>query len=177
MRKILLLLIVCSFSAFGLSPKRSVEQLYQHYANNAPGVIFEATGSEQIISSRLMQVVKEDQKLTPEGNVGYLDGDPLCDCQEYGNLVLEHVDIVAKDARHVDAIVRFRRFDDNPETVTQTLVLVNENGRWLIDDIVNESSSLYQKMTDYNREREAEAQRDKAADNSVASPPSPQPSP
>ncbi|WP_437890899.1 DUF3828 domain-containing protein [Phytobacter sp. V91] len=177
MQKYLIMLIVCSFSALGQSPQHSVEQLYQHYASNAPGVVFDATGDEQVISSRLMQVVAEDQKLTAEGDVGYLNYDPVCNCQDYDNLVLERVDIVPHDDQHVDAIVRFRPFSDGPETVTQTLSLVDENGRWLIDDIVNETSSLYEGIKAYNREREAEAQSDKAAENSAASSPSPQPSP
>ncbi|MGK9175993.1 YbjP/YqhG family protein [Yokenella regensburgei] len=177
MQKCLALLIVCSFSVFGQSPQRSVELLYQHYANNAPGVVFDASGQEQIISGRLMKVVAEDQKLTAQGDVGYLNYDPVCSCQDYDNLVLEQVDIVTHDPQHVDAVVRFRPFSDGPETVTQTLVLVDENGRWLIDDIVNETSSLYEGMKAYNRERIEEAQSDKASEKGTVSSPSPQPSP
>jgi hypothetical protein len=177
MRKLLVLLAACSFSALGQSPQRTVELLYEHYATNAPGVVFDATGQDQVISTRLLKEVAEDQKLTAEGDVGYLNYDPVCNCQDYDNLVLERVDIVTHDALHVDAVVRFRPFSDGPETVTQTLTLVDENGRWLIDDIVNETSSLYEGIKAYNREREAEAQSEKAEDKSAASTPSPQPSP
>lgn len=175
MRKLLVLLFICSFSAFGESPQRSVELLYQHYADNQAGVVFDASGKDQVISSRLMKEVAEDQKLTAEGDVGYLNYDPICNCQDYDNLVLEQVNIVPHDGQHVDAVVRFRPFSDGPETVTQTLSLVDENGRWLIDDIVNETQSLYQGIKDYNHEREQDAQSDKAAEKSAAS--SPQPSP
>lgn len=177
MRKLLVLLFICSFSAFGESPQRSVELLYQHYANNSPGVVFDAVGAEQVISARLLKEVAEDQKLTAEGDVGYLNYDPICNCQDYDNLVLEQVDIVPHDGQHVDAVVRFRPFSDGPETVTQTLSLVDENGRWLIDDIVNETSSLYEGMKNYNHAREQEALSNKADDKHVASSPSPQPSP
>jgi len=107
-----------------------------------------------VVSSRLMKEVAEDQKLTAEGDVGYLNYDPVCNCQDYDNLVLEQVDIVTHDAQHVDGVVRFRSVPDGPESVTQTLVLVDENGRWLIDDIVNETRSLYDGMKEYNRQRE-----------------------
>jgi hypothetical protein len=177
MQKCLVMLIACSFSALGQSPQRSVELLYQHYANNAPGVVFDASGPDQIVSTRLMKEVAEDQKLTAEGDVGYLNYDPVCNCQDYDNLMLERVDIVTHDPQHVDAVVRFRPFSDGPETVTQTLVLVDENGRWLIDDIVNETSSLYEGMKAYNRERVEEAQSDEAAEKGAVSSPSPQPSP
>lgn len=177
MQKCLVMLIACSFSVLAQSPQRSVEILYQHYANNAPGVVFDASGADQVVSTRLMKEVAEDQKLTAEGDVGYLNYDPVCNCQDYDNLVLEQVNIVPHDAQHVDAVVRFRPFSDGPETVTQTLVLVDENGRWLIDDIVNETSSLYEGMKAYNRERVEEAQSDKAAEKSAVSSPSPQPSP
>ncbi|MCL5501852.1 YbjP/YqhG family protein [Escherichia coli] len=177
MRKLLVLLFICSFSAFGESPQRSVELLYQHYKDNQAGVIFDASGKDQVISSRLMKEVAEDQKLTAEGDVGYLNYDPICNCQDYDNLVLEQVDIVPHDGQHVDAIVRFRPFSDGPETVTQTLSLVDENGRWLIDDIVNETQSLYQGIKEYNRERQQEALSDKGDDKHVTSSPSSQPSP
>ena len=177
MRTLLVLLTVCSFSALAQSPQDSVERLYQHYTNNAPGVVFDATGAEQVVSTRLMKEVAEDQKLTAEGDVGYLNYDPVCNCQDYDNLVLEQVDIVPHDGQHVDAVVRFRPFSDGPETVTQTLSLVDENGRWLIDDIVNETQSLYQGIKEYNRERQQEALGDKAAEKSTTSSPSPQPSP
>lgn len=154
MRTLLILLTVCSFSALAQSPQDSVERLYQHYTNNAPGVVFDAAGDEQVVSTRLMKEVAEDQKLTAEGDVGYLNYDPVCNCQDYDNLVLEQVDIVTHDTQHVDAVVRFRPFHDGPESVTQTLVLVDENGRWLIDDIVNETRSLYDGMKEYNRQRE-----------------------
>ena len=81
------------------------------------------------------------------------------------------------DSQHVDAVVRFRPFSDGPETVTQTLSLVDENGRWLIDDIVNETQSLYQGIKEYNRERQQEALSDKADEKHVTSTPSSQPSP
>ena len=70
MRKLLVLLFICSFSAFGESPQRSVELLYQHYKDNQAGVIFDASGKDQVISSRLMKEVAEDQRLTAEGDVG-----------------------------------------------------------------------------------------------------------
>ncbi|MEN0581106.1 DUF3828 domain-containing protein [Phytobacter palmae] len=177
MRKLLVLLFICSFSAFAESPQRSVELLYQHYKDNQAGVIFDASGKDQVISSRLMKEVAEDQRLTAEGDVGYLNYDPICNCQDYDNLVLEQVNIVPHDSQHVDAVVRFRPFSDGPETVTQTLSLVDENGRWLIDDIVNETQSLYQGIKEYNRERQQEALSDKADDKHAASTPSSQPTP
>jgi hypothetical protein len=82
-----------------------------------------------------------------------LNYDPICGCQDYDNLVLEQVDIVPHDSQHDDAVVRFRPFSDGPETVTRRS-LVDENGCWLIDDIVNETQSLYQGIKEYNRERQ-----------------------
>ena len=52
-----------------------------------------------------------------------------------------------------------------------------KNGRWLIDDIVNETQSLYQGIKEYNRERQQEALSDKADEKHVTSTPSSQPSP
>ena len=52
----------------------------------------------------------------------------FCDCQDFGDLVLESVAITQTDADHADAVVRFRIFKDDKEKTTQTLE--NGGGKW-----------------------------------------------
>ena len=91
-----------------------------------------------------------NDNLTLPGNIGWLDYDPVCDCQDFGDLVLESVAITQTDADHADAVVRFRIFKDDKEKTTQTLKMVAENGRWVIDDIVSNHGSVLQAVNSEN---------------------------
>lgn len=64
--------------------------------------------------------------------------------------MLESVAITQTDADHADAIVRFRIFQDDKEKTSQTLKMVAENGRWVIDDIVSNHGSVLQAVNSEN---------------------------
>lgn len=64
--------------------------------------------------------------------------------------MLESVAITQTDADHADAVVRFRIFKDDKEKTTQTLKMVAENGRWVIDDIVSNHGSVLQAVNSEN---------------------------
>ncbi|OVD60334.1 hypothetical protein UQ28_07200, partial [Escherichia coli] len=64
--------------------------------------------------------------------------------------MLESVAITETDADHADAVVRFRIFKDDKEKTTQTLKMVAENGRWVIDDIVSNHGSVLQAVNSEN---------------------------
>ena len=61
------------------SPRQFVARVYASYAREdysplaRPGSVF---------APMLVREIREDQRLA-KGEVGYLDGDPLCDCQDY----------------------------------------------------------------------------------------------
>lgn len=64
--------------------------------------------------------------------------------------MLESVAITQTDADHADAVVRFRIFQDDKEKTSQTLKMVAENGRWVIDDIVSNHGSVLQAVNSEN---------------------------
>lgn len=64
--------------------------------------------------------------------------------------MLESVAITQTDADHADAAVRFRIFQDDKEKTSQTLKMVAENGRWVIDDIVSNHGSVLQAVNSEN---------------------------
>ncbi len=76
---------------------------------------FGETGERAITSARIQQALTLNDNLTLPGNIGWLDYDPVCDCQDFGDLVLESVAITQTDADHADAVVRFRIFKDDKE--------------------------------------------------------------
>lgn len=156
MRQILLLFLAvfASFTTQAQSPSLTAEQtvrlIYQNYKSDASAPYFGATGEQAITSERIQKVLTLNDNLTLPGNIGWLDYDPICDCQDFGDLVLESVAITQIDADHADAVVRFRAFKDDKEKTTQTLKMVAENDRWVIDDIASNHGSVWQAVNSEN---------------------------
>ncbi|POP43577.1 hypothetical protein CHU32_14475 [Superficieibacter electus] len=150
-RTLFLLSIFLSFSALAktppLSPEQTVRQIYQSYARGAESVYF----GNAIVSARMNQTLQLDYQLTPPGDQGGLGYDPLCQCQDFDDLVLEKVVITQQDATHADATVRFRPFREGDTRITQTLKLAAEGNRWRIDDVLGESGSLWQNLNESNQ--------------------------
>ncbi|GAB0520079.1 hypothetical protein MC04F11_24340 [Escherichia coli] len=111
--KIILLFLaaLASFTVHAQPPSQTVEQtvrhIYQNYKSDATAPYFGETGERAITSARIQQALTLNDNLTLPGNIGWLDYDPVCDCQDFGDLVLESVAITQTDADHADAVVRF----------------------------------------------------------------------
>lgn len=131
------------------SPEQTIRQIYQPYSDRSAPVFFGGL----IVSARMNQAIKLDEQLALPGDVGSLDYDPICNCQDFDNLVLEKIAITPKDAVHADATVRFRPFKANSDSVTQTLNLIVEDNHWVIDDIHNGQNSLYQLLNGDNQQK------------------------
>jgi hypothetical protein len=110
--------------------KAMIEQTYRAYCNRCE-VDFDRT-AKRLFSPRLWGLVLRDRRLTPAGDVGALDGDPICDCQDYAitGVVVQVTAAAAPD--RATAIAKFRNFGE-PTTVTLDLVVLK--GRWRIDNI------------------------------------------
>lgn len=65
--------------------------------------------------------------------------------------MLESVALKPVDERHVNAVVRFRPFAGSDKSVTQTLMLVAENGRGLIENSRGEYGGVYQSLNRANQ--------------------------
>ncbi len=134
-----------------LSPEQTVRQIYHSYEIESDSLYFGDTTEKSLISTRMKNVILLNDRLTLPGDIGWLDSDPLCGCQEYDHLVLENITIHQTDASHADATVQFRPFKDSPEAITQTLKLIAEGDRWLIDDIISPQGSLWQAINSENQ--------------------------
>ena len=131
--KIILLFLaaLASFTVHAQPPSQTVEQtvrhIYQNYKSDATAPYFGETGERAITSARIQQALTLNDNLTLPG-----------------------VAITQTDADHADAVVRFRIFKDDKEKTTQTLKMVAENGRWVIDDIVSNHGSVLQAVNSEN---------------------------
>ena len=153
----IILLFLAFFASFttqaqssSLTVEQTVRQIYQNYKSDASAPYFGETGEQEITSARIQKALTLNDNLTLPGNIGWLDYDPICDCQDFGDLVLESVVVTQTDIVQADAVVRFRTFDDDKEKTTQTLKMVAENGRWVIDDVISNHGSVWQAVNSEN---------------------------
>jgi hypothetical protein len=106
-----------------------IEQVYRAYCGMCE-VPFERR-APKLLSRGLLALVEKDRRATPRGDVGALDGDPICDCQDHS---INGVRVVAQEsgAGRATAVAQFRNFGE-PKTVRLDLVI--EKGGWRIDNI------------------------------------------
>lgn len=120
--------------AFTQEPPSStafVERLYATYADDQPRL-----PDKQIYSKSLLRLMARDAKLAG-GEVGYLNGDPLCDCQDYESF---RADIgITEKLGGAEAKIDFSNFG---REVHLTLVLIRENNAWRVDDVLTGDESL-----------------------------------
>ncbi len=120
-------------------------------------------GSGPMWSARTEGLLNENEAVTPEGYVGY-ENIHICDCSDDGGMVLDSVSLTPRGPDRIDAAVSMTwTMAQPPETRRQTLNLIKENGRWVIDDIQRDpsgefpSSNLVAGLTAYIAEARATA--------------------
>lgn len=96
--------------------------------------------AESTFAPHLLALIRRDRASTPAGEVGILDGDPVCDCQDAGGLRMTGLAMEAAGPQRARAKVRLH-FPD--ETRSLTLDLVAVGGGWRVADIhTRETPSL-----------------------------------
>ncbi|WP_333590958.1 DUF3828 domain-containing protein [Brevundimonas sp.] len=88
----------------------------------------------RVWSRRMGALVRRDAELA-NGDLPYLDADPICDCQDWENLSVRSVALspVRADGS-VEATVRFVNAGEDQ---TALLKLVREADGWRVDDVMN----------------------------------------
>jgi hypothetical protein len=111
------------------SAQRFVEGLYAAHHGKGPDYL--GRQAARVLSPRLRALVRRDVALTPAGDVGALDGDPICDCQDFQ---ISHVraEVRPAGAGRAVAAVRFRNFG-RAQAVTLDLIAVG--GAWRVDNV------------------------------------------
>jgi len=102
-------------------------------------------------------LIRRDRDLA-SGELSYLDTDPICNCQDFEDLTVRHVQIF-QDRRRPD-VVRMARvaFNNAEEPVTVLLALSGGPIQgWRIDDVVNQDGlpSLAEALAASNASLEA----------------------
>jgi Protein of unknown function (DUF3828) len=125
------------------SAKAFVQQVYGDYAN--PDSQHQERRQAKFYTPELYRLIVADRKGHP-GDVGKLDGDPICDCQDPGNpgeLRVQSVKISVIDPARVKASVGFVIAKEPREAV---LSLRFTASGWKIDDIETKDMSSLRGM-------------------------------
>jgi hypothetical protein len=131
----------------GETPEAFLERLYAGYRNPDFSPLAEP---ERVFAEPLVAAIREDQRLSRD-EVGYMDGDPLCQCQDHEGLepVVGEVRGSAKAAT-ADILLRFPGYDDRH----LRLRLVRTARGWRIADVATaDSPSLLGEIRRFNRRR------------------------
>jgi hypothetical protein len=122
--------------------RRFVTGLYDAYAHSEPD--YAGRQARQVFSPRLLALMRRDARRA-HGEVGALDGDPICDCQDPAGLQPTWVGIDRATPGHVTARVELK-FPDGREVITLDLVPVR--GQWRVDDVHSPSTPSLVKLLD-----------------------------
>jgi hypothetical protein len=130
------------------TPRAFVERLYAGYAQPdhdplaAPGLIF---------APPLVAAIAEDSRLSRD-EVGYMDADPLCQCQDAAGLrpLVREVRRSGRSAATARILLRFPGADRRD----LTLRLVRTDAGWRVADVVAaDEPSLLGSLRRFNRRR------------------------
>ncbi|WP_293385897.1 hypothetical protein [Phenylobacterium sp.] len=104
--------------------------LYAAYHGHGPDYL--GRQAPQVFAPRLLTLIRRDAAETPQGDVGALDGDPICDCQDAGGLRGVAVEVTGGAGGRASAVAHFRI---SAEARTVRLDLVAVQGQWRISDV------------------------------------------
>ena len=119
-----------------------VASLYRHYTKNGSGVPSSGAKARLYYHSSLLALIRTDEKAAG-GEVGVLDGDPVCGCQDWEGIWNLQIAIQVKDANRAEAEVTFSLSPPVPAAPDDArkllITLVPEQGQWRIWDIRDDS--------------------------------------
>jgi hypothetical protein len=147
----ILLLLAAIAQPEAQTPREFVERLYAAYSDPDYSPFKEP---DQVFSSRLAAAIDEDSKLA-DGEVGYLDGDPICQCQDAEGLKATIVSVspAGSDAATVSVSIGLFGYEPRPAAFS----LVRTAAGWRIDDVSSpDEPSMLRAIEQSNKEaREA----------------------
>jgi len=151
-------LIIALFLAAALSadpsepetPTAYMQQLYAKYRE--PG-FNPLTHPDLYFASKLTTAIEEDSRLA-NGEVGYLDGDPVCQCQDPAGLqaTVANERLIGADIAEVRVSIGLTGYAPRPATFR----LVRTRASWRIADVSSvDEASLLRALEQSNRTQRA----------------------
>jgi hypothetical protein len=133
------------------TPKAFIQRIYAGYSNKNYNPLNKA---DRIFAPKLVAAINEDARLA-KGEVGYLDGDPLCDCQDFVKIGAKVQSLSQPSRQSAVAKVRVTYgTGDAPRDLKLTLLRTSRG--WRVADIGSpEEPSLLNAIEKANREARA----------------------
>jgi hypothetical protein len=136
------------------TPRGFMERLYANYRQSDYSPF---THPGQVFAPRLLAAINEDSKLA-NGEVGYLDGDPVCQCQDSGGMHPTVAGVAQQGANKAVVTVSMRWEGEKPRPTKFTLLRTPQG--WRIADVSSAAEpSLLQALAKSNREQRAKLKR------------------
>jgi len=137
--------------------------LYSHYPHRQGKPVFDAAGrsAPQVFDPALATLIRDSERLTPEGDAPPLDGDPICDCQDSEGMKSRIGAIRATGASSAGARVEIIFAAVKPPEIRRLdFDLVQSRGQWRVHDIHSKDMpSLRAFLIQANREALAEKKK------------------
>jgi len=126
-------LLVSGAGRIADSPRAFLEQLYRPYFSHGKGASFAYPQARAIVDSSVLALLRRD-RLKSKGEVGALDFDPICQCQDWGPFNVLSVSVQRHGLDQASGQVTFANGSNSKkDTVGYTLILAN--GVWKIHDM------------------------------------------
>lgn len=132
------------------TPKQFVQKLYAHYrdSNFSP-----FNHPERVFAPKLLAAINADSKLA-QGEVGYLDGDPICQCQDTSGMRPTITKVTQQGPGKATVHVSIAWPHDKPRPVGFSLVRTKSGWR-IADTSSAEEPSLLAALEKSNRKARA----------------------
>ncbi len=145
----------------------SVFRLYDH-GGKGVGI------SRKYLHSSLVTLMDADNKATGPDTVGLLDGDILCDCQEWDGIFVFKKELKMETPQRVQVLLSFAIHapENRPKKDERSIqiTLVPENGKWRIYDILSLSEPLGSQSASQSLRRELREEIDSYTHSSSRKP-------
>jgi hypothetical protein len=125
------------------SARSFLESLYRLYGKGGKGFSVSGSQGRRVFHSSLLALVNADERANGPDQVGVLDGDPLCSCQDWDALRDLKIEVGTPAAGRALARVSFALFagkNGTPEDRRRLeITLASEKGRWRVWDVLDKS--------------------------------------
>ena len=132
-----------------------LQRVYSHYPMPRGGAPFDPTGrsASAVFDAGMIALIREDRRLA-KGEVGAIDSDPLCQCQDDGGMKVEIGPAKPVGSTSATAAVVLRFGAASPPDIQRVeFSLVAVNGQWRIHDIKStDTPSLRAYLTKANHD-------------------------
>jgi hypothetical protein len=143
------------------SARAFVESVYARYRNDDFCAMC-VKGAGRLFDPELVALLRENERVTPDGEIGAIDADPICDCQDPTGLKAKvlTVTLTGKGAARVEVSVGYPG-GSPADRKRVVLSLAWTGGHWRIHDVSDgdDDDSFRAMVAESNRAQRAAARK------------------